>query len=71
MKIKRWWVLNGGLGIIVLLGVVFILVRQIDGAGHVETPASRLLAIAILVGFALFVVICEVVVHLMLKVFRR
>jgi len=71
MKDKRWWLLNGGFGIIVLLGIVLILVRQVDGAGHVETLASRLLAIAILVGFFMLIVAIEVVVHLVIKAFKR
>ncbi|WP_047998652.1 DUF3923 family protein [Lactiplantibacillus herbarum] len=71
MKGKRWWLLNGGVGIIVFFGIVLILVRQVDGAGHVETPASRLLAIATLVGFFMLIVVIEVIVHLIIKAFKR
>lgn len=68
---KRWWLLNGGFGIVVLLGIVLILVRQVDGAGHIETLASRLLAIAILVGFFLSIVVIELVVHVIVKIFKN
>ena len=70
MKLKPWWLINSILGGFLFIGIVLILVRKVDGAGYTETPASRLLAIAVLVGFALLIVICEAVGFLIHKRFK-
>ena len=71
MKNKLWWTINGVLGFLFASGVIWILLRRVDGSGHVEDMASRLLALGVMgVLFACFVIV-ELVVYFTMQWIRR
>ncbi|AON64208.1 hypothetical protein CCE29_08180 [Lacticaseibacillus rhamnosus] len=59
MKHKGLWITNIVLAIAISGIGIRILMRRVDGAGHVETAASRLAALAVLVVFILIIAIVE------------
>ena len=58
---KLWWVTS--LLWLALFGAtaVFIAVREVDGAGAVQTPELRLIAFAVLGVAFVFVLLCQLV----------
>lgn len=68
MQHKVWWIVNLFFAAAFISGAVLILLRRADGAGHVETPASRLAALAVLLGaFLLLIVIVELIVWAVMR----
>ena len=61
MMMKLWWVTS--LLWLALFGAtaVFIAVREVDGAGAVQTPELRLIAFAVLGVAFVFVLLCQLV----------
>ena len=58
---KLWWATS--LLWLVLFGAIatFIAVREVDGAGAVQTPELRLIAFAVLGVAFVFVLLCQLV----------
>lgn len=71
MKNKLWWIINGVLGFLIASGSIWILIRRVDGAGHVEDVGSRLLAIGMLGVLFVCIVIVELVVYFAMRWLRR
>ena len=61
MMMKLWWATS--LLWLALFGAtaIFIAVREVDGAGAVQTPELRLIAFAILGVAFVFVLLCQLV----------
>ena len=61
MMMKLWWATS--LLWLALFGAtaVFIAVREVDGAGAVQTPELRLIAFAVLGVAFVFVLLCQLV----------
>ena len=61
MMMKLWWATS--LLWVALFGAtaVFIAVRDVDGAGAVQTPELRLIAFAVLGVAFVFVLLCQLV----------
>ena len=61
MMMKLWWATS--LLWLALFGAtaIFIAVREVDGAGVVQTPELRLIAFAILGVAFVFVLLCQLV----------
>ena len=61
MMMKLWWATS--LLWLALFGAtaVFIAVREVDGAGAVQTPELRLIAFAVLGVAFIFVLLCQLV----------
>ena len=59
------------LGFLFASGVIWLLLRRVDGSGHVEDMASRLLVLGVMgVLFACFVIV-ELVVYFTMQWIRR
>ncbi|MFT9040888.1 DUF3923 family protein [Schleiferilactobacillus harbinensis] len=71
MQHKVWWIVNLFFAAAFISGTVLILLRQVDGAGHVETPGSRLAALAVLGVFLLLIVIVELIVWAVIRASRK
>ncbi len=71
MENRVWWIVNLFGAAAVSGGVVLLLLRQVDGAGHVETPGSRLAALAVLGAFLLLIVIVELIVWAVMRASRK
>ena len=58
---KLWWATS--LLWLALFGAIatFIAVREVDGAGAVQTPELRLIAFAVLGAAFIFVLLCQLV----------
>ena len=67
MQHKVWWIVNLFFAAAFISGAVLILLRRADGAGHVETPASRLAALTVLGAFLLLIVIVELIVWAVMR----
>lgn len=67
MKSKAWWIGNSIFGGLVVSGVFWILVRQVDGSGHVESLISRLLALGVLGILVTVVLLVELIVYFVTK----
>lgn len=67
MQHRSWRVVNVILGIVIALTVLLIMVRKVDGTGHVETLESRLMALLVLAIFVVLIVVIEWVVYLFMK----
>jgi len=61
MMMKLWWATS--LLWLALFGAIatFIAVREVDGAGAVQTPELRLIAFAVLGVAFVFVLLCQLV----------
>ncbi|MDG3062518.1 DUF3923 family protein [Lacticaseibacillus casei] len=55
MKRKVLWLVNGILAIAIVGLTITVLVRQVDGTGHVETLQSRLASLAV-IGVVILVI---------------
>lgn len=68
MKRRKWRVINDVVGIVTIILSLIILIRPVDGTGHVETLGSRLLALGVL---AIFVLLFAGVESLIRRVVRH
>ena len=59
MKHKILWLINGIFGIGIVGLTITVLVRQVDGTGHVETLQSRLASLAVLGVVILVIALVE------------
>ena len=59
MKHKILWLVNGILAIAIVGLTITVLVRQVDGTGHVETLQSRLASLAVLGVVILVIALVE------------
>ncbi|CAJ1187725.1 DUF3923 family protein [Companilactobacillus nantensis] len=64
---KVWHGLNIFWLIMFLIGAVFIMVRNVDGAGAVQTPQVKLVSLAVLFGFYLFIWVCQFITLYFIK----
>ncbi|KRL13293.1 hypothetical protein FD09_GL002120 [Schleiferilactobacillus perolens DSM 12744] len=62
MRHKVWWGINIFFAAVFVSGAMLIMLRQVDGAGHVETFGSRMAALGVLGAFALLIVVIEALV---------
>lgn len=68
MKGRKWRLINDVVGIVTIILSLIMLIRPIDGTGHVETWGSRLLALGVL---AIFVLLLAGVESLIRRVMRH
>lgn len=54
MRTKIWWLSNVIWLILFLSGIVLITIRRVDGAGVIQTPQTKLIALVVLGVFGLF-----------------
>ncbi|KRN94181.1 DUF3923 family protein [Pediococcus stilesii] len=71
MKNKNWWIFNIVLGTVSIGLGILVLVRKVDGAGHIETVESKLIELLILLIFMGMILMIELIVHLILNKIRR
>ncbi|MCU6429723.1 DUF3923 family protein [Lacticaseibacillus paracasei] len=71
MKHKGIWLINGLLALFAVPLAVIILIRRVDGSGHVETGRSRLAALAVLGVVVLIVILCEVIYLLIARAAKK
>ncbi|WP_203362946.1 DUF3923 family protein [Bacillus sp. REN10] len=58
VKMKIWWLINMVWLLIFAVGAVFIGIREVDGAGAVQTPEIRMVSFIVLgIAFIMVVVI--------------
>jgi spore maturation protein SpmA len=56
---KLWWSINIIWIVIIVSGAIYMMVRKVDGAGVVQTMPLRLVSLAILAVFAIFIALCQ------------
>jgi hypothetical protein len=71
MKHKGWWLANTILTVLFASGIYVVLVRRVDGTGHLETLQSRLLALAVLAALAFVIIIVQLIIWWLLKITAR
>ena len=71
MQHKVWWIVNLFFAAAFISGAVLILLRQVDGAGPVDTPGSRLAALAVLGAILLLLVIVGLIVWAVMLASRK
>ncbi|MQS89659.1 DUF3923 family protein [Companilactobacillus mishanensis] len=64
---KVWWGLNIFWIVVFVVLTIIILVRSVDGSGHVETLNSRIMSMIILALAVVFVAICQWIIHLFIR----
>ena len=67
MKLKVWWLSNLLWLIIFSILSFVIFIRKVDGAGTIQTPATKLAAFIVLVIFFIFIVLTQLVLLLFVK----
>ena len=67
MKLKVWWLSNLLWLIIFSILSFVIFIRKVDGAGTIQTPATKLAAFIVLVIFFIFIVLPQLVLLLFVK----
>ncbi|MGQ2375650.1 DUF3923 family protein [Companilactobacillus zhachilii] len=65
MKVWHW--LNIIWLVLFIIGVVFVLVRKVDGAGAVQTPQVKMVSVMVLLGFYLFIWLCQLITLYFIK----
>ncbi|HIY91993.1 DUF3923 family protein [Companilactobacillus sp. HBUAS56275] len=64
---KIWWGVNFTWLILFAIGTIYLLNRKIDGAGAVQSPQIRMVSLAVLGGFFIFVCLCQLIVLFFVK----
>ncbi|CAJ1196502.1 hypothetical protein CPR19092_LGOLGGFK_01859 [Companilactobacillus paralimentarius] len=64
---KVWWGINIAWLVLFIVGAIFLLNRRIDGAGTIQTPTVRMVSLAVLGGFFIFICLCQLIVLLFIK----
>lgn len=64
---KIWWGVNFTWLILFVIGTIYLLNRKIDGAGAVQSPQIRMVSLAVLGGFFIFVCLCQLIVLFFVK----
>ncbi|AYE37785.1 DUF3923 family protein [Companilactobacillus zhachilii] len=65
MKVWHW--LNIIWLVLFIIGIVFVLVRKVDGAGAVQTPQVKMVSVMVLLGFYLFIWLCQLITLYFIK----
>lgn len=66
-KMKIWRKINIAWLVLFIIGVIFISVRKVDGSGVVQTPQIRMISLAVLGVFFIFICLCQLVVLYFVK----
>lgn len=65
MKVWHW--LNIIWLVLFIIGIVFVLVRKVDGAGAVQTLQVKMVSVMVLLGFYLFIWLCQLITLYLIK----
>lgn len=65
MKVWHW--LNIIWLVLFIIGIVFVLVRKVDGAGAVQTLQVKMVSVMVLLGFYLFIWLCQLITLYFIK----
>lgn len=65
MKVWHW--LNIIWLVLFIIGIVFVLVRKVDGVGAVQTPQVKMISVMVLLGFYLFIWLCQLITLYFIK----
>lgn len=65
MKVWHW--LNIIWLVLFIIGIVFVLVRKVDGTGAVQTPQVKMVSVMVLLGFYLFIWLCQLITLYFIK----
>ncbi|MBL3530561.1 DUF3923 family protein [Companilactobacillus zhachilii] len=65
MKVWHW--LNIIWLFLFIIGIVFVLVRKVDGVGAVQTPQVKMISVMVLLGFYLFIWLCQLITLYFIK----
>ncbi|MDC4186993.1 DUF3923 family protein [Loigolactobacillus coryniformis] len=63
MRTKIWWLSNVIWLILFLSGIVLITMRRVDGAGVIQTPQTKLIALVVLGVFGLFILLAQLLIY--------
>lgn len=63
MRTKIWWLSNVIWLILFLSGIVLITIRRVDGAGVIQTPQTKLIALVVLGVFGLFILLAQLLIY--------
>ncbi|WP_119326548.1 DUF3923 family protein [Companilactobacillus musae] len=64
---KIWRIINFIWLIIFVIGVIFILLRKVDGTGVTQTPQIRMVSLGILGIFLVLIILCQWLSYTIIK----
>lgn len=56
-----WWVVSAFWFVLFIVGTIFVWVREIDGAGVIQTPEAKLISFIVLVIAFIFPAIIQII----------
>ena len=64
---KSWWEFNFFWLLMFAIGVLWIMVRKVDGAGVAQNDQTRLISLLVLAAFAVLIIICQSIIFIVMK----
>lgn len=64
---KTWWEFNFFWVLMLAIGVLWIMVRKVDGAGVAQTTQGRIANLLVLAAVAVLIVVCQTIIFIAQK----
>lgn len=64
---KTWWKFNFFWLVMFVIGVLWIMVRKVDGAGVVQNGDAKSISLLVLLAFAILIAACQSVIFIVMK----